>query len=156
MEIEEKEKTIGELRKKLEEYAKYAQEVRHLRDEADLLREQASKVPELEDRVKKLQVKSEGIVDLKKQLKLLQEQNDKYLNTNLELEESAKKLPILKAQLDKYKEQVATLSASQSSLNNNLKDKGKRKNDKKQVFLNFVFFRGRSSETCRRSKAFAT
>jgi hypothetical protein len=44
-----------------------------LRDEADLLREQAAKVPELEDRVKKLQVKSEGVVDLKKQLKVFME-----------------------------------------------------------------------------------
>jgi uncharacterized coiled-coil DUF342 family protein len=58
----------------------------------------------------------------------LQEQNDKYLNTNLELEEATKKVPILKAQLDKYKEQVATLSAAQSSVHNNLKDKGT-KND---------------------------
>lgn len=91
----------------------------------DMLREEASKVADLEERVKKLQVKSETVPDLKKQIKALEEQNDKYLKTNLELEDSSRKIPILKTQLDKYKEQVASLTASQNNLNNTIHEKGK-------------------------------
>lgn len=44
-----------------------------------------------------------AVNDLKKQMKALEEQNDKLLRSSVEMEEQAKKIPALKQQLDKYK-----------------------------------------------------
>eukprot|EP01117_Protostelium_nocturnum_P005530 TRINITY_DN1998_c0_g1_i1.p1 TRINITY_DN1998_c0_g1~~TRINITY_DN1998_c0_g1_i1.p1 ORF type:complete len:699 (+),score=315.14 TRINITY_DN1998_c0_g1_i1:68-2164(+) len=127
-ELHEKENLISDQKKKLEENNKALSEARILRDEVDILREKAASVEDLEDRLKKTQKKADAAADLRKQLKAIEEQSEQYLKSNLEHEESAKKLPILKKQIDEYKDQLLHLTAKSQSLKASL--------DKKENELN--------------------
>jgi DNA repair exonuclease SbcCD ATPase subunit len=69
-ELEEKDKTITELKKKVEELSKLTQDARTMRDEMDILREKAAEVQVLEERLKKLQKRSDDANDLRKQIKV--------------------------------------------------------------------------------------
>lgn len=82
--IEERDKTIADMKKKIEELAKQASEARALRDELDILREKALLSSGLEEKLKKAQQKSEQVTDLRKQLKVLEDQNDLYLRQALD------------------------------------------------------------------------
>lgn len=48
----------------------------------------------------------EEFVDLKRQVKLLEEKNVEYVQRSIEHEEDSKKLTMLKSQLEIYKKQV--------------------------------------------------
>eukprot|EP01114_Cavostelium_apophysatum_P013385 TRINITY_DN3232_c0_g1_i1.p1 TRINITY_DN3232_c0_g1~~TRINITY_DN3232_c0_g1_i1.p1 ORF type:complete len:700 (+),score=248.55 TRINITY_DN3232_c0_g1_i1:182-2281(+) len=122
-ELEEKEATIADLRRKVDELSKVAQEARSLRDDNDILREKADRVPDLEDRLKKMQVKAEQANDLRKQLKALEDQNDQYMKSKIELEETEKKTQQIRAQLDKYKEQTTSLTAEIAALQRSVEGK---------------------------------
>lgn len=114
--IEERDKTIADLKKKMEELAKQAAESRTLRDELDILREKALSFSGLEEKLKKSQLKSEQVNDLKKQLKVLEEQNDVYLRQALDAEENARGATSLKTHLESYKQQVVSLKTEYAQL----------------------------------------
>jgi len=122
-ELEDKQLTIQELRKRVDELSKVASEARSLRDENDILREKAAQVEDLEDRLKKVTKRADAAVDLKKQLKTLEEQNENLLKAKFELEEETRKTASLKAQLEKYKDQVASLTGQVHSLTSSIEDK---------------------------------
>lgn len=122
-ELEDKQLTIQELKKRVDELSKVAQEARSLRDENDILREKAAQVEDLEDRLKKVSKRADAAADLKKQLKTLEEQNENLLKSKYELEEETRKTASLKAQLEKYKDQVAALTGQVHSLTSSLEDK---------------------------------
>jgi ACT domain-containing protein len=54
----------------------------------------------------------------------LEEQNDQLIKEKIDIEENAKKVPLLKSQLDKYKDQVTSLTAEVTKLEASLKAKG--------------------------------
>lgn len=130
--IEERDKIIGDLKKRIEELAKQAGEARTLRDELDILREKALLSTGLEDKLKKAQQKSEQVADLKKQIKTLEEQNDQYLKKALDagkhflfpsqfisslfLEDTASKANSMKSHLESYKSQLLQLKSEHTQL----------------------------------------
>eukprot|EP01119_Soliformovum_irregulare_P000273 TRINITY_DN10201_c0_g1_i3.p1 TRINITY_DN10201_c0_g1~~TRINITY_DN10201_c0_g1_i3.p1 ORF type:complete len:573 (-),score=171.20 TRINITY_DN10201_c0_g1_i3:355-1929(-) len=114
---------IADLKKKLEEANKQSSQVRQLQDELDILREKSAHVDTLEDRLKKFEKRVESIQDLKRQIQLLEEQNEGHLKTKIVLEEAAKKIPLYKTQLERYKEQLTALTAEGSSSASLLEDK---------------------------------
>jgi len=106
VEIEEKEQTIIDYKRKIEELSKYAAEARKLRDEMDIIREKVTKADQIEDKLGHLQDKLKEMTELRKQYKALQEQNTAYMQRSIELEEEVVKIPLLKAQIEDYKKQV--------------------------------------------------
>lgn len=68
----------------MEELAKQAAEARSLRDELDILREKSLAFSGMEEKLKKAQQKSEQVTDMRKQIKVLEEQNDLYLRQALD------------------------------------------------------------------------
>ncbi len=90
----------------------------------DILREKAHQVDILEDRVKKYQKKVESIPDLKKQLKSLEEQSEQYMKQKIEQEDAMKRVSLFKSQIDKYKDDITTLTADKQSLEVKFKETG--------------------------------
>ena len=82
--IEDRDRTIADQKRKIEELAKQAAESRTLRDELDILREKALLSTGLEDKLKKALQKAEQVNDLRKQIKILEGQNDQYLKQALD------------------------------------------------------------------------
>ncbi|GAM21526.1 hypothetical protein SAMD00019534_047010 [Acytostelium subglobosum LB1] len=119
--IEDKEKQVFELRKKVDESAKQANENRDLRDEIDILREKVQNAEATEDKLRKYQHKVEEIAELKRQMKTLEENNDNYLNQILDLEEQVRKSSSFKTQLETTKQQLMSLKIDNTKLEMSLK-----------------------------------
>lgn len=64
-----------------------AQEHQTLKDEIDILKHTSDKVEKLESTIEMYKIKLEEMVDLKKQIKLLEENNTKYLEKILVMED---------------------------------------------------------------------
>eukprot|EP01113_Clastostelium_recurvatum_P031446 TRINITY_DN3926_c0_g1_i2.p1 TRINITY_DN3926_c0_g1~~TRINITY_DN3926_c0_g1_i2.p1 ORF type:complete len:713 (-),score=243.35 TRINITY_DN3926_c0_g1_i2:201-2339(-) len=107
--LDEKDKTIADLKRKLEELKGQAQEARKLRDEVDLMRERLASTQGHEDKAKKYQRKVEEVAELKTQIRTLQENNDHYMKQTLDLEDTVAKLTVFKTQVDNFKQQAAAL-----------------------------------------------
>lgn len=69
---------------------KLAQEHQNLRDEIDVLKHRSDKVEKLESTIESYKIKLEEMVDLKRQIKSLEENNTKYLEKILVMEEVSK------------------------------------------------------------------
>jgi chromosome segregation ATPase len=119
--IEERERAIAELKKRVEELGRQAQEARSLRDELDIMREKVLKAEGLEEKLKNALKKAEQVGELKKQIKSLQEQNDNYMKQALDAEESVQKAQTLRSQLESYKQQVVDLKAREAQLEASLR-----------------------------------
>lgn len=85
-----------------------ASEAAQLKDEVDALRESADRVSNYEATIESYKKRMEEFVDLKRQVKLLEEKNVEYVQRSIEHEEDSKKLTVLKSQLEIYKKQVNT------------------------------------------------
>jgi len=106
IEIEEKDKSLFELKKKVDELSKYAAEARKLRDEMDMMKEKLANAAQVEEKFAHLQDKLKEMAELRKQYKALQEQSNTYMQRSIELEDEVVKIPLLKAQIEDYKKQV--------------------------------------------------
>lgn len=109
MKVEMQEKELLELQSKLEEVQKMADEAQHLKDEVDVLRETADKLTKYEATIASYKKKLEEFVDLKRQIKILEDKNSDYMQQNMELEEELKKSGTWKPQLELYKKQISEL-----------------------------------------------
>ena len=69
------------------ELKKSSQETQHLRDELDILRHNRDKVVKLEASIETYKLKLEEMLDLKNQLKMLEESNTKYMESLIQMEE---------------------------------------------------------------------
>lgn len=106
---EELEKEIVELRGQNEELTSLADEAQSLKDEMDVLRHSSDKVSKLEGMVASYKKKLEDLGDLRRQVKLLEEKNTKYMQDTVSLEEELRKANTAKGQLETYKRQVVEL-----------------------------------------------
>nr|XP_006824324.1 PREDICTED: protein Hook homolog 3-like [Saccoglossus kowalevskii] len=106
---EVQEKEIIELAQKNEELATLADEARTLNDELDILRHTSDKVSKYEATIESYKKKLEELSDLKRQLKLLEEKNTVYMQTNIDLEDELKKSGSYRSQVDMYKRQLHEL-----------------------------------------------
>ncbi|KAL1431569.1 hypothetical protein MTO96_014085 [Rhipicephalus appendiculatus] len=107
--VEFQEKEILNLQEKNEELHKTLNEAQTLKDELDVLRHTSDKVEHYEAAIETYKKKLEDMSDLKRQLKLLEEKNTSYMQTNIELEEDVKKMAAFKSQADLYKKQTQEL-----------------------------------------------
>ncbi|KAK5578944.1 hypothetical protein RB653_008619 [Dictyostelium firmibasis] len=121
MQVESKEKQLSELKKKVDEANRLANENRSLRDEIDILREKAANAEATEEKLKKHQKKIEEIGDLKKKIKELEDQNDSYIQQTLDLEEQLSKNNTYRTQADSSKQQVSSLKIELAKLELSLK-----------------------------------
>jgi len=64
-----------------------AQHAQNLKDEVDILKHTSDKVEKLESTIQTYKIKLEEMVDLKTQMKQMEENNTKYLEKIIQLEE---------------------------------------------------------------------
>ncbi|XP_065348608.1 protein Hook homolog 3-like isoform X2 [Cloeon dipterum] len=103
------EKENLETKARLVELQQAADEARLLKDELDVAREAADQAAKLEATIETYKKKLEEFSDLRRQLKLLEDKNIEYMQTNMELEEELKKSGSWKPQVEMYKKQVGEL-----------------------------------------------
>mmetsp|Transcript_45648 Transcript_45648/g.74433 ORF Transcript_45648/g.74433 Transcript_45648/m.74433 type:complete len:837 (-) Transcript_45648:309-2819(-) len=121
--LHDNERTISDLRAKVADLSKAAQENRSLRDELDVVKAklvQSAKDEAALDKYKKLAATA---ADLKKQLKDSEEQMNSYIEKNMEYEEQLKKIPNLKSQIENYRQQLVTLEGKSSEVQVTLQKK---------------------------------
>ncbi|XP_062411213.1 protein Hook homolog 3 isoform X1 [Sardina pilchardus] len=106
---EELEKELMELRGQNEDLTSLADEAQSLKDEMDVLRHSSDKVSKLEGMVDSYKKKLEDMGDLRRQMKLLEEKNNVYMQNTVSLEEELKKANATRGQLETYKRQVVEL-----------------------------------------------
>ncbi|XP_077441034.1 protein Hook homolog 1 isoform X2 [Vanacampus margaritifer] len=106
---EELEKQLVEVQHRNDELTSLAEESRSLRDELDVLRNCSDRVVMLEASVETYKRKLENLGDLKRQMKLLEENNTIYMQNTVSLEEELRKANAARAQLETYKRQVQEL-----------------------------------------------
>ncbi|XP_063067048.1 protein Hook homolog 3 [Engraulis encrasicolus] len=106
---EELEKELVELRSQNEDLTSLADEAQSLKDEMDVLRHSSDKVSKLEGMVDSYKKKLEDMGDLRRQMKLLEEKNNVYMQNTVSLEEELKKANATRGQLETYKRQVVEL-----------------------------------------------
>uniref|UniRef100_A0A3B5RE91 Hook microtubule-tethering protein 1 n=1 Tax=Xiphophorus maculatus TaxID=8083 RepID=A0A3B5RE91_XIPMA len=106
---EELEKQLVELQHRNDELTSLAEESRALKDELDVLRNCSDRVVILEASVETYKRKLENLGDLKRQVKLLEENNMIYMQNSVTLEEELRKANAARAQLESYKRQVQDL-----------------------------------------------
>uniref|UniRef100_A0A4W6D307 Hook microtubule-tethering protein 1 n=1 Tax=Lates calcarifer TaxID=8187 RepID=A0A4W6D307_LATCA len=106
---EELEKQLIEVQHRNDELTSLAEESRALKDELDVLRNCSDRVVMLEASVETYKRKLENLGDLKRQMKLLEENNMTYMHNTVSLEEELRKANAARAQLETYKRQVQEL-----------------------------------------------
>uniref|UniRef100_A0A3Q3J9T1 Calponin-homology (CH) domain-containing protein n=1 Tax=Monopterus albus TaxID=43700 RepID=A0A3Q3J9T1_MONAL len=106
---EELEKQLIEVQHRNDELTSLAEESRALRDEMDVLRNCSDRVVMLEASVETYKRKLENLGHLKRQMKLLEENNMTYMHNTVSLEEELRKANAARAQLETYKRQVNDL-----------------------------------------------
>ncbi|XP_077981003.1 protein Hook homolog 3-like isoform X2 [Glandiceps talaboti] len=106
---EVQEKELVDLSQKNEELMTLAEEARTLNDELDILRHTSDKLAKYEAIIETYKKKLEEHSDLKRQMKILEDKNTTYMQTNIDLEEEVKKSGALRSQVENYKKQVLEL-----------------------------------------------
>ncbi|XP_012685626.1 protein Hook homolog 3 isoform X2 [Clupea harengus] len=106
---EELEKELAEMRNQNEELTSLADEAQSLKDEMDVLRHSSDKVSKLEGMVESYKKKLEDMGDLRRQMKLLEDKNNVYMQNTVSLEEELRKANAARGQLETYKRQVVEL-----------------------------------------------
>ncbi|XP_068599296.1 protein Hook homolog 1 [Brachionichthys hirsutus] len=106
---EELEKQLIEVQHRNDELTSLAEESRALKDELDVLRNCSDRVVMLEASVETYKRKLENLGDLKRQMKLLEENNMLYMQNTVSLEEELRKANAARTQLESYKRQVQEL-----------------------------------------------
>ncbi|XP_077459360.1 protein Hook homolog 1-like isoform X1 [Stigmatopora argus] len=106
---EELEKQLVEVQHRNDELTGLAEESRSLKDELDVLRNCSDRMVMLEASVETYKRKLDNLGDLKRQMKLLEENNTIYMQNTVSLEEELRKANAARAQLETYKRQVQEL-----------------------------------------------
>uniref|UniRef100_A0A8C2ZYH1 Hook microtubule-tethering protein 1 n=1 Tax=Cyclopterus lumpus TaxID=8103 RepID=A0A8C2ZYH1_CYCLU len=141
---EELEKQLIEVQHRNDELTSLAEESRALKDELDVLR-----CTSLDTYKRKL----ENLGDLKRQMKLLEENNMTYMHNTVSLEEELRKANAARAQLETYKRQVQELHrklSEESRRADNLAYEMKKLEEKHETVMKEKEVR-RLLETCRDS-----
>lgn len=107
LKVELLEKEVLELQSRQEDLQKAADEANHLKDEIDSLRETADKVAKYELTIESYKKKMEDFSDLRRQVKILEDKNLEYLQSQIDYEEESKRTAMLRNHLDACKQQLA-------------------------------------------------
>ena len=91
------------------ELKKVAQENQSLKDEIDILKHTSERVEKLESTIDNYKIKLEEMADLRRQMKSQEENNAKYVERIVCMEEEVRKQVTLKSQIEMYKKQIQEL-----------------------------------------------
>eukprot|EP00743_Colponemidia_sp_Colp-15_P003703 GILK01003995.1.p1 GENE.GILK01003995.1~~GILK01003995.1.p1 ORF type:complete len:836 (+),score=230.20 GILK01003995.1:93-2510(+) len=115
--IKEKDALIAELRRKNDELTrKLTEETNAMRDELDIARTKLQQASKTEATLAKYKKKLEEVGDVRKRMAELEEQNEKALQRNIEMENDLKQVLNLRQQVNSYKDAVADKEASLQEL----------------------------------------
>ncbi|KAL4647923.1 hypothetical protein GN956_G8897 [Arapaima gigas] len=108
---EQLERQVFELQHRNEELTSLAEEAQTLKDEMDILRQGGGRLAQgLEAMVETYKRKLEDLGDLRRQVRLLEERNNVYMQRTCELEEELRRANIVRTQLDTCQRQVHDLA----------------------------------------------
>jgi len=113
--VDELESRLEESEVREAELQKLASQSRGLKDELDILRDKSDKVEKYEAMIDTYKNKLGEMGDLKRQIKLLEDKNTEYMQTNMDLEEELGKASHRKPHMEVYKKQVAELNLKLTS-----------------------------------------
>ncbi|KAJ3076454.1 hypothetical protein HK102_005417, partial [Quaeritorhiza haematococci] len=114
--VEKQTALISELQKKVDENTKKAEEATRLKDQVDEFRHMADRLQKSEAMIEKYRKRLEETADLRKQVKTLEDQNQQYIERNIQMEEEYRKLLSFKPLMETYKEQISQLEVKNSGL----------------------------------------
>ncbi|KAF9352835.1 hypothetical protein BGX34_011940 [Mortierella sp. NVP85] len=120
--IEKQMKEIDDLSRAEAELSAKADEAVRLKDKLDEYKHAIDKLQKTENVIEKYKKKLEEGADYRRQMKVLEEQNQELLNRNKEVEQEYRKVLAFKSLMDSYKEQIMNLENKNSAL---AKDKNK-------------------------------
>ncbi|KAM9780514.1 protein Hook homolog 2 [Neosynchiropus ocellatus] len=109
------EREVTDLQMRNEELTSLAREAQALKDEMDILRHSSDRVNQLEALVETYKRKLEDLGDLRRQVRLLEERNNVYMQRTCELEEELRRANAVRNQLDTYKRQAHELHTKHSA-----------------------------------------
>ncbi|KAG0228858.1 hypothetical protein BGW41_003253 [Actinomortierella wolfii] len=127
-------KTIADLSRSVTELQAKAEEAARLKDKLDEYKHTIEKLQKTENVIEKYKKKLEESADLRRQMKLLDEQNQELSERNKEIEEEYRKVLAFKSLMESYKEQIMTLESKSSNL---LLEKNKAEHQLKQQIQRF-------------------
>ncbi|KAG0326064.1 hypothetical protein BGZ99_010203 [Dissophora globulifera] len=93
-----------------------AEEAVRLKDKLDEYKHAIDKLQKTENVIEKYKKKLEEGADLRRQMKVVEEQNQELLERNREIEEEYRKVLAFKSLMESYKEQIMTLETKNSAL----------------------------------------
>ncbi|SNX86629.1 related to Hook protein [Melanopsichium pennsylvanicum] len=109
-----------ESKRKIDELSKSAEEVTKLKDQIEEYRHAADRLQKAENAIEKYKKKLEEGADIRRQLKILEDQNAELVDRNAKLEDEYKRVSAFKPLMDSYKMQIADLETKSSSLQRDL------------------------------------
>ena len=119
--IREREDALAEVKQRAAELPRLQNENRTLRDELDMLQDSANQAAKAEASLAKMKKRLEDVAALKVQITHLEEENHRYLQKTLDLEEENRKMDVLKSQVEQYKDRLNSVVARESTLTVELK-----------------------------------
>ncbi|KAF9113589.1 hypothetical protein BGX27_001237 [Mortierella sp. AM989] len=109
-------KAIADLSKAEAELSIKADEAVRLKDKLDEYKHAIDKLQKTENVIEKYKKKLEEGADLRRQMKLVEDQNLELLDRNREIEEEYRKVLAFKTLMESYKKQILTLETNNSEL----------------------------------------
>ncbi|GAK67054.1 HOOK-domain-containing protein [Moesziomyces antarcticus] len=107
-------------KRKIDELQKTADEAVKLRDQIDEYKHAADRLQKAENAIEKYKKKLEEGADIRRQLKLLEDQNAELVDRNAKIEDEYKRVSAFKPLMDSYKTQIAELESKSSTLQRDL------------------------------------
>ncbi|KAF9992293.1 hypothetical protein BGZ79_003277, partial [Entomortierella chlamydospora] len=109
-------KAIADLSRAEAELSAKADEAVRLKDKLDEYKHAIDKLQKTENVIEKYKKKLEEGADLRRQMKVVEDQNMELLERNREIEEEYRKVLAFKSLMESYKEQILTLETKNSTL----------------------------------------
>ncbi|KAG0025083.1 hypothetical protein BGZ82_010223 [Podila clonocystis] len=128
-------KLITDLSRSEAELRERADEAAHLKDKLDEYKHAVERLQKTENVIEKYKKKLEEGADLRRQIKLVEEQNHDLLERNREIEEEYRKVLAFKSLMESYKEQIMVLESKNSAL---VKDKIQQEHELRKQGLQLV------------------
>ncbi|KAF9956540.1 hypothetical protein BGZ65_002621 [Modicella reniformis] len=114
--MEKQMKEIETLSRAETELVAKADEAMRLKDKLDEYKHAIDKLQKTENVIEKYKKKLEEGADYRRQMRVLEEQNQELLNRNKEVEQEYRKVLAFKSLMDSYKDQIMTLETKNSTL----------------------------------------
>ncbi|PWN44214.1 HOOK-domain-containing protein [Ceraceosorus guamensis] len=115
-EVERLTRSHVEQTRKVDDLGRRAEEATRLKDQLDEYKHAADRAARMENVVEKYKKKLEEGADVRRQLKVLEDQNAELVDKNAALEDEYKRVAAFKPLMDTYKSQISELESKASNL----------------------------------------